>query len=281
LESVNWTKVKDKKESVTKNKPTGVLAGLKANEILQSEGKLNDKFTKLSNVVKALPEKVVVESSSGVVPTTPTTTAWQTPKVDDAVDISERMMVCLGDFAWTPQKGKASAKQRKRLSSETQKSPAAVTNGANEKEEKEDKSNGNPWANNSLASLIKSPTETTRKSASISIPNRTNNNIASNNSYPKTPPSLSKNSFNFNNSFGSPKPGESISFSEILEDEIREKKYVEKVKSKSLILTQMEETAIEELKEFYNVDEVFDENIKIERKKGLKGLVNYAIWQIN
>jgi inhibitor of Bruton tyrosine kinase len=264
LESVHWTTVKEKKE-VVKKKPTGVLAGLRANEILQAESKVNDKFTKLSIGDKVTPEKT--PEVPIVVPSSPAAPAWgQIAKpLEPAEPEVERMVVCLGDFAWTPQKG---SKQRKRLSSETLKSPVTPEPA---------KTNGNPWNtnNNTLASLIRPPSEIGR-SETIIIPQKAKSQPL------KTPPSVS-NSFSksFNNTFGSPKPGASMSFSEILEDEMREKQYVEKVKSKSLVLTQMEETAIEELRLFYNVDEVFDENIKIERKRGHKGLVNYAIWQIN
>lgn len=55
-------------------------------------------------------------------------------------------------------------------------------------------------------------------------------------------------------------------FSSIVRDERKEKLNYEKTKSKSLIMTQIEEKAIMELSEFYNIDNIFDESIKIERK---------------
>ena len=44
------------------------------------------------------------------------------------------------------------------------------------------------------------------------------------------------------------------SFHTILKDEINEKQQFEKSRTKSLMLTQMEEEAIEQLKLFYNID---------------------------
>lgn len=65
---------------------------------------------------------------------------------------------------------------------------------------------------------------------------------------PKTPKSSEKN------------------FNSIIRDERKEKTNYEKIKSKSLILTQIEEQAIIELSQFYNIDNIFDEKITIERK---------------
>jgi inhibitor of Bruton tyrosine kinase len=68
--------------------------------------------------------------------------------------------------------------------------------------------------------------------------------------------------------FPSPKPQKSIekNFNSIIRDERKEKTNYEKIKSKSLILTQIEEQAIIELSQFYNIDNIFDESITIERK---------------
>lgn len=57
------------------------------------------------------------------------------------------------------------------------------------------------------------------------------------------------------------------SFQSIVENEKRQKQYYEKIKTKSLALTQLEEKAIEELQEFYNVENIYDETISIERRK--------------
>lgn len=67
-------------------------------------------------------------------------------------------------------------------------------------------------------------------------------------------------------------------FSSIVRDERKDKSNYEKIKSKSLILTQIEEQAIMELSEFYNIDNIFDENISIQRKV-LKTSQNLSQWQ--
>jgi hypothetical protein len=67
-------------------------------------------------------------------------------------------------------------------------------------------------------------------------------------------------------------------FSNILRTELKDKLNYEKTISKSLALTQIEEKAIEELKIFYNVAGVFDENIKIFRKHYMSTKTNFASW---
>lgn len=70
------------------------------------------------------------------------------------------------------------------------------------------------------------------------------------------------------------------SFSEILENERRQKEYIDKMASKSLHLTQIEELAIGELRQFYNVDNIGDEVITIQRKP-MPTTINFAVWQKN
>lgn len=67
-------------------------------------------------------------------------------------------------------------------------------------------------------------------------------------------------------------------FSSIVRNERKEKANHEKILSKPLLLTQIEEKAIMELQEFYNVENIFDENIKIQRK-AQKLSVNLSQWQ--
>lgn len=76
-----------------------------------------------------------------------------------------------------------------------------------------------------------------------------------------TPSSSSKK-----NQPSTPKPSSSGTFSSIIKSEKKERENYEKIKSKSLILTQIEERAITELSEFYNITKIFDEDIKISRK---------------
>lgn len=73
------------------------------------------------------------------------------------------------------------------------------------------------------------------------------------------------------------KPAES-SFSSIVESERKQKQYLQKIKTKSLVLTQMEEKAIEELQIFYNVAETFDESITVERKRYCDGVKFTGTW---
>ncbi|GBP96547.1 Inhibitor of Bruton tyrosine kinase [Eumeta japonica] len=70
------------------------------------------------------------------------------------------------------------------------------------------------------------------------------------------------------------------SFSQILAEEKRQREYYERIKHKSLALTQIEEQAIADLKEFYNVQNVADEVITIQRKCA-QPTINFAVWQRN
>ncbi|CRK91155.1 CLUMA_CG004840, isoform A [Clunio marinus] len=67
-------------------------------------------------------------------------------------------------------------------------------------------------------------------------------------------------------------------FTSIIRDEYKDKSNYEKIKSKSLILTQIEEQAIMELSEFYNIENIFDENITI-RRKVQSSARNLSQWQ--
>lgn len=67
-------------------------------------------------------------------------------------------------------------------------------------------------------------------------------------------------------------------FTSIVRSERKDKLNYEKIKSKSLILTQIEEKAIMDLAEFYNIDNIFDESIKIERKVHVTSQ-NLSQWQ--
>ena len=57
----------------------------------------------------------------------------------------------------------------------------------------------------------------------------------------------------------------SSTFQEIMNQEAIQKQNLHRIQSKSLAITQIEEQAIEELKHFYNVDNVFEELITIKR----------------
>lgn len=72
-----------------------------------------------------------------------------------------------------------------------------------------------------------------------------------------------------------------INFDVILDEEKRESEYVRKLKSKSLALTQLEESAIAELLVFYQVNQVFDETIVIARKVRQQVSQNFSQWGRN
>ena len=54
-------------------------------------------------------------------------------------------------------------------------------------------------------------------------------------------------------------------FQDIMHQEVLEKQNLHRAQSKSLAVTQLEERAIQELKLFYNVDNIFDELITVDR----------------
>ena len=91
-------------------------------------------------------------------------------------------------------------------------------------------------------------------------------------------PQVNKSSSS-NSTFKNPLGSAEKKFSLILKDEKKDKEMFQKSKSKSLILTQIEEKAILDLSEFYNIDNIFDENIKIGRKKNHVTTSNFSLWQ--
>jgi len=54
-------------------------------------------------------------------------------------------------------------------------------------------------------------------------------------------------------------------FQDIMHQETLQKESIYRAQSKSLTITQLEEQAIEELEQFYNIDNVFDELITVQR----------------
>lgn len=270
-QAAKWTKVADKKE-ITKKK--GILAGLKSNDILKYEPKDKDNFTPLKNTSSIAVEPLPVDTSNSSV----------------GESSGSVFNLSLGDF--TPQKAeKMSQKQRKRQLSQSDN----LTQNQLTADEKVSKSlqldsiwmpstsspssshlpieDQNVWK-------IKSPSAQMTPSDPINIkPSATSSpkecetpnsffspssSTSHNHSMSKTP-SLKRNG---------------NSFTKILQDERRQKEYFNKMKSKSLLLTQMEEAAISELKKFYNVENVFDEYIEIERKMYVPAVpVNFSTWK--
>lgn len=70
------------------------------------------------------------------------------------------------------------------------------------------------------------------------------------------------------------------SFMEIIKNEKRQKEHVDRMISKPLHLTQIEEEAIGKLKQFYNIDNTADEVITIQRKP-MSSALNFSVWPKN
>lgn len=267
-ESAKWFKVTDKKD--VKNKL--VLAGLKANDILKAELKEREKFTPLkSGAIQANDDHSDLDQSFSSTVTN--------ASVDSATDKSSTFNLSFGDF--TPQKGgKISQKQRKLQLSQTEhmaqsldvSKTLAPTQSPSTPVEVP-----NAWKTNVTPDQSTSKQVTPLKSQPINIACADSVRVNLNDSFFSISPSTSARSLTSK----SPRPKPNSSFSKILEDERKQKEYFNKMKSRSLLLTQMEETAIAELKKFYNVENVFDEHIEIERKPYINPTANFAEWKHN
>ena len=66
------------------------------------------------------------------------------------------------------------------------------------------------------------------------------------------------------------------SFHEILREENEQSQNLTRARSKPFNVTQLEESAIQELQTFYNVDSVFDEFITVERVD--QGVLATPVW---
>lgn len=97
-------------------------------------------------------------------------------------------------------------------------------------------------------------------------------------------PDLSTGAIRKNRSSGGGQKGKggserrTLDFERILVEEKREKEYFDRLKTKPLTLTQLEESAISELMVFYNVDQVFDETIVVTRKVRQKVSQSFSQW---
>lgn len=253
---INWTKVSDKKTP----KKRGVVASPRLNEVLQNEEKERENFVSLSKKSPTSPIDIPTTSSHN--------------DSDDS-SMSLRSSLNLGNF--TPTK-RMTQKQRKSF---TLHSTSIDETAILEPHKIENVSSDNVWgnnsSNNSFANIIKSPNQSSTSSTTSPV------------IVPQTSPALSASFFQsapqasnlFLNKIPKSKstPSDSECFTKILEDERKERQYYEKLKSKSLVLTQVEETAIDELKSFYNVDNVYDEAIRIERASHIKPTMNFAVWR--
>ncbi|XP_055548784.1 inhibitor of Bruton tyrosine kinase [Wyeomyia smithii] len=262
-EAKNWQKVAEKKDPKKKS----ITTALKVNEIVNNETRVEENFSNLKSVLGKVPSPTETSSS-------PTTLDKKDDGYESGYSGSRATTFNLGDF--TLQKPKLSQKQRKRLSSASEKPKEIIQQTTPENPKPVTPTN--PWKslNNSAAGMLKSAP------IPITPPRDQRRATTSNGSYEPSSP--------FNSSVGqtivSPPMTTSDSkssekeFSKIQADERRQKQYYEKIKSKSLVHTQIEERAIEELRRFYNVESVFDENITIERYRPQSdGAINFAVWQ--
>lgn len=289
VEAEKWMKVADKKDI----KKKAVTAGLRANEVLKNEPRDQDNFTPLKpSRSKSTDEQIDFDKTLN--------SSTSSVTVESPSEKTITFNLSLGDF--TPQKGgKLSQKQRRRQLSQSEHQPSVGTPGDVQSPPQTNFawnaiSTPTPVSPAEQANVwkIKSPPEN-RKSPADKMRNSEPSTSAT--AIAKTQPiniaSSSKTSMNgnvsFNESFFSPSPTKSSfqsasvksneSFTKILEDERKQKEYYQKMKSKSLLLTQIEETAISELKKFYNIDNVYDEHIEIERKSNINPTVNFASWK--
>lgn len=272
--SKQWTKVSTDKTT----KKSSVLAALKVNEILKNENNdFRDKFVELKISNKNEPELVSVSPK----------------KTDD--HLINRPIISLANFTPQLNRRRISQKQRK-LSQNSSIEEQSMNNSATPTTPipiptSSSTPKKSPWGNNesaeshSFADIIKSP-----DSLENNFPQNTSN---SNPSMVKpletieSPFSLKysqkKKSIIGSSSLPSTSAASSInngsSFMKIQKDEKKERAYYEKLKTKSFILTQIEETAIKELNIFYNADNVFDERIKIDRMTHeMQSNMNFAVW---
>ncbi|XP_001360463.3 inhibitor of Bruton tyrosine kinase [Drosophila pseudoobscura] len=218
----------------------------------EQKRKLADTALKVNNTLKLeeppRPELEVIERAPMKEQTPPPTS----PAEETSTPLSKSYNLDLSSL--TPQSQKLSQKQRKRLSSESKSwrsplveqeptTPVAVPNAW-----------GLPPATPSSSSFSDSPA-----TGSISDPTSFANMMRGQAAAATTPTEKGQ------------------SFSRILADERRQRESFERMRNKSLAHTQIEETAIAELREFYNVDNTDDETITIERKSRPTD-INFSTW---
>uniref|UniRef100_A0A0A1XIP7 Inhibitor of Bruton tyrosine kinase n=1 Tax=Zeugodacus cucurbitae TaxID=28588 RepID=A0A0A1XIP7_ZEUCU len=248
-EARTWMKVADKKEQ-KKRQP--VDHAPKVNELLKADDTPKVEYVSLTktngestasvatnNILKT-PEKSLAEEHTAVTP-------------------NKGYSLNLADFTTPPSREKLSQKQRKRLSSESTTSWRASAT-PNSKPVNVPAPPPNAWG------------VVTQASPSAYSVSSTTGSIAD-------PSSFANMMRGGASTVSSSSPGNADnSFSRILADERKQRDNYERLRNKSLALTQIEEQAIAELREFYNVDNVTDEQITIERKS-LPTTMNFAVWQ--
>ncbi|XP_036330764.1 inhibitor of Bruton tyrosine kinase [Rhagoletis pomonella] len=248
-EARTWMKVADKKEQ---KKRLALDSSFKINEVLNGEDKPKVELMPLTK-----------KNADNNTPMTPVTKSTKTPERLSPSDDSTRgsakgYSLNLADFT-PPSREKLSQKQRKRLSSEsTWRAPATTDSKTVTVPTPQPNAWGVlPQASPNASYSVSPPTGSSEDPSSFANMMRSGVNSGS-----------SSNATNNTDN----------SFSRILADERKQRDYYERMRSKSLALTQIEELAIAELREFYNVDNVTDEEITIERKI-LPTTMNFAVWQ--
>lgn len=251
-ESKSWMKVTDKKDG---KKKVSLEQAIKVNDILKQEEAPKVNYEKLNQIQTKTPEKELDLNAS-------TSTAAAA-----ALSASKSYNFNLAELATSPRE-KLSQKQRKRLTSETNSPNSAITSWRSETKTTPAAEIPNAWG---VTAAQSPPTNS-------SFDFDTSNSTAATGSLGD--PSSFANMMRLNSKQSPSSANAQNSFSQILAEEKRQRDYYDRIRHKSLALTQIEEQAIAELKEFYNVDNLTDEIITIQRKP-LQPTMNFAVWQRN
>lgn len=256
-----WTKVTEKKPEPKRRVAVGAL---NANEVLRNEEKMCENFSNLKLLSALNGEKTPNHHHHHQQRTNDEGPANQQLSVEHSPPPSQlNSAISLGDFLSPPSgggsgSGRMSQKQRKRQNSRQSESE----NNGGDLAYYPPPSVWNVPANDATPPLGTSTTpldfgDCSRKS-------RTSNSGSS----------LKKNKEKKSQGAAT----RMINFDAILVEERKEKEYFEKLKSKPLHQTQLEEAAIGELLAFYNVEQVFDETIVIVRKVRQQVSQNFSQW---
>ncbi|EDW02415.1 GH21979 [Drosophila grimshawi] len=245
-EAKNWSRVVDKKEQKRKLAETA----LKVNNVLKQEEQPSPELNVLSP--RSFTERTPIkETTPPLPPTSPT---------ECSTPLSKSYNLDLSNLV--PQSQKLSQKQRKRLSSESHSWRA--NNSAPLELNSTPLVVPNAWGvtAHSSPTTYAEPFSSPPATGSISDPTSFANMMRGQTQAQATT-AISADQAN--------------SFSKILADERRQRESYERMRNKSLVHTQIEETAIAELREFYNVDNIDDETVTIERKSRPSNM-NFSTW---
>ncbi|KAH8253689.1 hypothetical protein KR032_006546 [Drosophila birchii] len=237
-EAKNWSRVVDKKEQKRKQAETA----LKVNNTLKQEE-------------PPTPVLVPMERTPVKEQTPPPVSPGTEPGTSTPLNKSYNLDLS----SLTPQSQKLSQKQRKRLSSES----------------KSWRANNTPLVEQSSTPVAIPNAWGVTATASSSFNDAFDSPAATGSS---TDPTSFANMMRGQQAAAGTIPNEKgQSFSRILADERRQRESYERMRNKSLVHTQIEETAIAELREFYNVDNIDDETITIARVSRPSD-INFSTW---